>query len=483
MTIAANAETGTGTFVLAPVEDRTDEGAGETVALTGTTSAADPVGAAAVTIVDDDLTSTQVALELRPSSVLEDGGARSIDVTAELDEGARTEVTVVTLTVGDGTASAPGDYSAHPATFPLTIPPDVRRVTLAPAFTLDPVSDRIDEGDEETVRVTGSTTVAALEVEPATVAIDDNDRKAVVLEPAELDVNEGGQAVYRVRLDSQPTGTVTVTASVASGSGVSVSGALTFATGNWETAQPVTVTAAENDVPEGHRDLEVRHAAAGADYDGLLAPSLALRFLDNDGPAVESVSILGSPRDGERWRRGETIRVKVTFDSDLDNLDEATGPAGAFARPRARRFRARRIASRRGLRSEPSAGERELDGLCLHGARRGLRLRRARGDGASLRHADAARRAESRRLAGVAPAEAKRRLQGRRRSPRGLGAPRGGRRRRGGHRARVGELPVRAHRHHGDAARGGLHRSRPRWSGRVSRSSGSSSSRARRRPR
>ena len=322
LTIPGGAGTGTGTFFLTPVQDFTDEGDGETVSVTGTSSVG-PVGRTAVTIADDDRTSTQVALSVRPQSVVEDHGARPIDVTAELNEAARTEAAVVTVTVTGGTATSGTDYAASPSTFTLTIAENTLSATAA--FTLTPEADRLDEGDGETVRVTGTAT-AGLSVTEATVRIADDDWRAVVLVPPELTVTEGGQARYAIRLDSQPTGSVTVTPSLEGGGEVevTVSGARTFTTGNWNTLQTVTVTAADDDVGRQHMDLRVRHGVSGADYAGLTAPVLALRLLDNDGPAVVSVEMESRPGGQQTYRRGETIEVRITFDADLA---EVTGPA------------------------------------------------------------------------------------------------------------------------------------------------------------
>ncbi len=76
----------------------------------------------------------------------------------------------------------------------------------------------------------------------------------LLIDPQVLRVLEGGPSgTYTVRLATDPTGTATVTVVAPSGANHAVSrapGALTFtggATGNWGTAQPVTVTAAVED--------------------------------------------------------------------------------------------------------------------------------------------------------------------------------------------------------------------------------------------
>ena len=63
-----------------------------------------------------------------------------------------------------------------------------------------------------------------------------------------LTVAEGASSEYTVRLATEPTGAITVTASVASGAGVSVSPpVLTFTSGDYASAQTVTVSASEDE--------------------------------------------------------------------------------------------------------------------------------------------------------------------------------------------------------------------------------------------
>ena len=61
-----------------------------------------------VTLADDDTASTRVALSVSQPSVAEDAGAVTLTVTGTLDGAARPRATTVSVTVGDGTARAPG---------------------------------------------------------------------------------------------------------------------------------------------------------------------------------------------------------------------------------------------------------------------------------------------------------------------------------------------------------------------------------------
>ena len=85
------------------------------------------------------------------------------------------------------------------------------------------------------------------------VTIRDDDTAGVTVTPTEVSVVEGQSASYRVVLDSQPTGEVTITVAGHTDTDITLSGdtltddALTFTAANWNIAQAVTVTAAHDD--------------------------------------------------------------------------------------------------------------------------------------------------------------------------------------------------------------------------------------------
>jgi hypothetical protein len=96
-----------------------------------------------------------------------------------------------------------------------------------------------------------------------------------------------------VSLGTEPTGTVTVRVTVSGDRDVSVDpGSLTFTASDWDTAQTVTVAAAQDD--DAVADIaELRHSASGADYGGVGALPLAVEVRDNDeqGVTVDPTSV------------------------------------------------------------------------------------------------------------------------------------------------------------------------------------------------
>ena len=104
---------------------------------------------------------------------------------------------------------------------------------------------------------------------PADVALtlEDDDTRGVTVSKSELEIARGRQtAPTRWCWTSEPTGQVTVTPSRSSGDAdVTVSGALTFTPANWDTAQTVTVSAAQ-DLDAVDDTAVIGHAVSGGDY-------------------------------------------------------------------------------------------------------------------------------------------------------------------------------------------------------------------------
>ena len=180
-----------------------------------------------------------------------------------------------------------------------------------------------NDADDESVDVshTAASTDAAyngLAGDVVTVTVTDNDDAGVTIVLAASlmsPVGEGGTGSYTVVLDSQPSGAVTVTAASADVGAVTVTPTvLTFTTGNWDTAQTVTVTAVDdNDADD--ESVDVSHTAASSDdaaYNGLAGDVVTVTVTDNDdaGVTVVLAASLMSPV-GE----GDTGTYTVVLDS------------------------------------------------------------------------------------------------------------------------------------------------------------------------
>ena len=97
---------------------------------------------------------------------------------------------------------------------------------------------------------------------------------------------------YRVRLASQPTGTVTITTTREPIGDISINAnhgasSMTFTQSNWDTPQVVVLTAIDDDIDEGTEVQTITHSASGADYDtGVAEQVINVTIIDNDMPGV-----------------------------------------------------------------------------------------------------------------------------------------------------------------------------------------------------
>ena len=235
----------------------------------GTVTTADSV---TVTIADNDTAGVTVS----PTAVTATEGGATGSYTVALD----TQPTgTVTVTVGDTS----DDIAASPETLTFT----TANWNTAQTVTVTADDDSIAEG-EETATLThsvsdyGTVTTA----DSVTVTIADNDTAGVTVSPTAVTATEGGATgSYTVALDTQPTGTVTVTVGDTSDDITASPETLTFTTANWNTAQTVTVTADDDSIAEGEETATLTHSVS--DYGTVTtADSVTVTIADNDTAGV-----------------------------------------------------------------------------------------------------------------------------------------------------------------------------------------------------
>ena len=191
LTIPANQASATATFTFTPIDDDMDDG-DETVVLTGRAEGLED-GSATLTVTNDDQPSTAVALSVSPSSVAENGGARSVRVTATLDRSARSVPTNVVVSLHSQEVEfGPGKDMA--AVKPFTIAIEPGRTSASGSFTLRPQDDSLAEGTES-IEVAGE--AIGLRVASATLELTDDDTATINLAvPYKSRHSEGAGATY-----------------------------------------------------------------------------------------------------------------------------------------------------------------------------------------------------------------------------------------------------------------------------------------------
>ena len=160
-----------------------------------------------------------------------------------------------------------------------------------------------------------------------------------------INVTEQGSATYKVKLAAEPASDVTVALTVTNDADVTVSPAsLTFTSGNYSTAQTVTVSAAEDaDLTNG--SASIAHAASGGGYMGV-SRSITAREIDNTGQiklrdAADSADItaISVPEGGNTTYKVKlshqptgsvTVRLQLQSTSDGGDGDISASPTTLY---------------------------------------------------------------------------------------------------------------------------------------------------------
>ena len=169
-------------------------------------------------------------------------------------------------------------FAEHVHTVTITISPDSQvsvsttTLTFTTADWASPQTVTVSAVDDGVVENphTGTITHSAaggaydgVSISSIVANVTDDDASVTITETAaSTDVTEGGATdTYDVVLDLQPTGTVTITISPDSQVNVSTT-TLTFTTGDWDTPQTVTVSAADDGVVEELHTETTTHSAS-----------------------------------------------------------------------------------------------------------------------------------------------------------------------------------------------------------------------------
>ena len=296
------------------------DGSDDKVTLTHTAAGGDYEGASAdlkVTVTDDDrdivLSSTSLSVDEGDTT----GETYTVKLATEPSEN-------VTVTVSGqvGTDLMLTGLSANTLTFTTSNWNTAQTVTVK--------AGQDDDGTDDSVTLTHAAAGGDYEGASADlkVTVADNDR-SIVLTPASLTVEEGDAdgETYTVKLATQPSENVTVTVSGQAGTDLELTGltanTLTFTTSNWNTAQTVTVKAAQD--ADGSDDkVTLTHTAAGGDYAGGSA-DLKVTVTDDDRDIVLSSTSL-SVEEGDA--DGETYTVKLATQPSENVTVTVSGQAG-----------------------------------------------------------------------------------------------------------------------------------------------------------
>ena len=354
------------TVTVSAAED--DDAVNDTATLLHTASGGDYAGETAevaVTVTDDE--TAGLTLSTTALGVTEGDDA---EYTVRL----ATQPTATVTVAITGTASTDLSLDAASLTFTTSTWNTAQTVTVSAAEDDDAVNDTA------TLLHTASGGDYASETAEVSVTVTDDESVGLTLSTTALGVTEGNDAEYTVRLATQPSATVTVAITGQASTDLTLSAtSLTFTTSSWNTAQTVTVSAAEDDDADNDA-ATLLHTASGGDYAGetaevsvtvtddesvgLTLSTTALGVAEGDDAeytvrlatqptATVTVAITGQASTDltlsatsltfttSSWNTAQTVTVSAAEDDDADN-DAATllhTASGATTRGRRPRFR------------------------------------------------------------------------------------------------------------------------------------------------
>ncbi len=122
-----------------------------------------------------------------------------------------------------------------------------------------------------------------------------------------LTVAEGGSGTYTMRLNTEPSDTVTVTVGGASGDVTVEPASLTFTASNWRTPQTVTVRAARDEDVDTDANVTLTHSVSGGGYGSVTIASVVVSVTDTT-PTLQLLT------DPAAVTEGTAIALTVTSD-------------------------------------------------------------------------------------------------------------------------------------------------------------------------
>ena len=217
----------------------------------------------------------------------------------------------IPLTKSNQGGASDADYTSVPASLTFANHVDRR------FFVLGGVDDT-DDDDGESVQLGFGTLPAGVTAgtpSTSTVYLHDDDGPSVVTDGAYAELHEERfRRSVGFYLSSKPTADVTVTPSIASGTGFNISpAAFTFTPTTWNSLQYTYIDAPHDDDALDNRGvLSHTVVSADSDYNGAYIPPVAVTVFDNDRPEVTASFGAATHTVAE----GNSVSVTVTLSAE-----------------------------------------------------------------------------------------------------------------------------------------------------------------------
>ena len=248
--------------------------------------------ASAATVAATEEDNDRGTLVFSPTGVsVPEGGDATYTVKLSAQPASPVTVTITKVAGGDE------DITVRPPslTFSTTNWSTPQTVTVEAAEDLD-----LSNGTA-TIRHTAREAEYAGVIGDVTATEQDNDTAGLVFSSTAVDVPEGGDATYTVKLSATPGADVAVGVVPASGADPSITAqpaTLIFSTTTWSTPQTVTVRAAEDDdLVDG--TATISHTAVGVGYDGVTGEVDATEQDNDTAGLVFSSTAVDVPEGGD----------------------------------------------------------------------------------------------------------------------------------------------------------------------------------------
>ena len=297
-----------------------DDGAADTAALTHTASGGDYASITAdlpVTVTDDD----EAGVTIEPAALSVVAG-RSNEYTAALATEPTGDVTV-TISGHAGTAVTPDN-----TTLTFTVGNWSMAQTVTVSATQNAATGKVTLAHTVAGADYGSVTAEPVVVSVVGVAGQQQTLQVGVSSSTQtLTVPEGGANSYILVLGSRPTGDVAVGVTLPPGTDLTLDKTtLTFASTNWDVAQTVTVTAAEDDDAVTDAGVSLTHTVSGGGYGSTTVPDVEVSITENDSAAIVLSETDLTVTEGDV--AGSTYTVKLATQPTGEVTVTVSGHAG-----------------------------------------------------------------------------------------------------------------------------------------------------------
>ena len=309
-------------FTFMAVDYQIDDDGGSvrlTFGVLPTRVSAGTVASTTVSITDDDMAGVTIA----PTSLsVTEGSTSTYSVVLDSEP---TATTTIEISGHLGT-----DVSLSTATLTFTSEnwSQSQAVTVTAGEDEDATADP-DVTLSHAVSSAGDMDYDALASVSVSVTIVENDTAGVTVAPTSLTVTEGSTSTYSVVLDSEPTATTTIEISGHLGTDVTVSTTtLMFTSDTWSRSQAITVTAAEDLDAVADPAVVLDHTVTGTgEYATITADSVTVTIVENDVPTLSVSPASAGEGDGS-----VVFEVTISAASDATTtVDYATSDGTAIA--------------------------------------------------------------------------------------------------------------------------------------------------------